>query len=292
MLGAVPLRPRLLFALAGAAFFAWLGGDLSTTALAHLGMDELEREIGEEVARSPGDPAGHLNAARVHEQKREWDAALVELEVASERGADPDVVDTIRGRIFVAAGLPGRGKIEFDRVLVRRPDASGVLLERGRAWAKLGNADEAAADMRRAIASLPRPTPEQVIELRDVLLAAGRREDAVRALDAGMARVGRVASLQLAAVDLEVELHRYDDALRRIDELLAASPHDPSWVARRGEILQRAGRTAQSRAEYARALALIDARPAGRRGKPFEELRQRLATALAPAVAQSEGGRQ
>jgi predicted RNA polymerase sigma factor len=98
-----------------------------------------------------------------------------------------------------------------------------------------------------------------------------------------MARVGHVVSLELPAVDLEVELERWDAALARLDRLAATAPPNPLWIARRGEVLEKAGRGAEAHAEYAKALALIDARPETRRGKPLVDLKRRLETALASA---------
>lgn len=255
----------------------------------HVGLDELQFEVEEEVAQYPDDPQSHLAASRLHEELREWDAALASLDKAAEHGADVDVLAMIRGRVLLAAGRPRLAKRELDKLLRRRPDAYAAFLERGRAWAKLGNHDQAAADLGQAIAHLPRPTPEQVIERRDLLVAAGRPEDAVRALDDGMTRIGRVPSLQLAAVDLEVGLQRFDAALGRLDELLARTPGNPVWVARRGDILTQAGRPDDARIAYSTALRLIEARPAGRGGGQLDDLRRRLDAALAASVVRDQG---
>jgi predicted Zn-dependent protease len=260
-------------------------------ARGHVGLDELQQQADDEVARRPDDPQTHLAASRMHEERGEWDAALEALEAAAERGADTDVVSMIRSRVFLEAGWPRMAKRELDLLLRRRPDAYAAFLERGRAWAKLGNLDRAAADLGEAIAHLPRPTPEQVIERRDLLVAAGRTEDAVRALDDGMARVGRVASLQLAAVDLEVGLRRFDAALGRLDELLVRNPGNPLWVARRGDILTQAGRPDDARAAYAAALRLIEARPAGRGGGQLGDLKRRLDASVGASVVRDQGER-
>jgi tetratricopeptide (TPR) repeat protein len=128
---------------------------------------------------------------------------------------------------------------------------------------------------------MSRPTPEHVIARRDALLSLGRRSEALTALEAGLARIGPAVSLELAAVDLEVELGRYEAALARLDRLLGRTAVSPAWVVRRGEVLERAGRPAEARAEYARALALIDARETRRSTTAFTDLRRRLETALA-----------
>ncbi|MGH7785614.1 MAG: tetratricopeptide repeat protein, partial [Candidatus Binatia bacterium] len=124
-----------------------------------------------------------------------------------------------------------------------------------------------------------------VMARRDALLALGRRDEAVAALDQGMARIGRIAALQLAAVDLEVDLGRYDGALSRLDQLLAPRPN-PAWIARRGDILALTGRHEAARAEYARALALLAPRPGGRSAKGFDQLRRRLEGELQSATSQ------
>ena len=84
----------------------------------------------------------------------------------------------------------------------------------------------------------------------------------------------------------------YDDlvaALARIDELSRTAPPNPLWIARRGEILERAGRDDEARTEFTRALALIAQRSPQRRGQPFAELKQKLETAL--ASAEHKGGK-
>jgi Flp pilus assembly protein TadD len=279
MVAAVPCdAPRGLRVMVAAlsATLAWVG-----TAGAHAGFEVLEEAVRERVAARPDDPESHLARARVHQIAREWDAALTALAEAAARGADPAVVGAARGLVLLDAGRPRLAKREFDRVLARRPDAHGILFDRGRACLALGRPDQAARDFGYAIAGMPEPRPEHVIARRDALLALGRPDEALRALDEGALRVGAVASLELAAVDLEVELGRHEAALERLDRLLAQGPTNEAWRVRRAEILERAGRPAEARAEYARALAFLDARPARRRGSPSERLRRRLVAALA-----------
>lgn len=177
-------------------------------AWAHAGIDELRREADALVAAHPGDAQPRLERARVLQLAGEWDAALAELDAAAARGASADDVGSARAAVLLAAGRPQPALDELDVVLARHPDAYGLLFERGRALLALGRTNEAAQNFGRAIANMPQPRPEHVIAQRDALLALGRRAAAVAALDAGMARIGRVAALQLPAVDLEVELGR------------------------------------------------------------------------------------
>ena len=69
-------------------------------------------------------------------------------------------------------------------------------------------------------------------------------------------------SLQLRALDLEVALRRFDDALARVDLLTSASERRELWLKRRGDILVSAGRHAEARAAYVAAQTAIAALPA------------------------------
>jgi tetratricopeptide (TPR) repeat protein len=250
-------------------------------AFAHAGVEVLDESTRTEVAKHPESADAHIARARVLQMKGEWDGALEELEAAAARGADPDAIGEQRAMVYLDAKFPRMAKVEIDRVLARRPDAYGLLFERGRAWLAIGDANAAARDFGEAIAKGPRPTPEQVIARRDALVSVGKKDEAIRALDEGMTRVGQVVSLVLPAIDLEVELGRYDAALARLDRLSAGAPPNPLWQIRRADILEQAGRKAEARAEYANTLATIDARPPMRRGKQLDELRRRVETALA-----------
>ena len=252
-------------------------------AFAHAGVEVLDEATRTEVAKHPESAPAHLQRARVLQMKGEWDAALEEAEEAAAHGADPDAIAQTKGAIYLEAGFPRMAKVEIDRVIARRPDAWGLVFERGRAWLAIGNAEAAARDFGAAIAKGPNPTPEQVLAQRDALLSLGKKADALRALDAGMTRVGRVVTLVMPAVDIEIELGRYEAALARLDELAKTAPPNPIWMARRGDVLEKAGRPAEARAEYAKALQLIDARSVARRGKPFDDLKRRLETDLASA---------
>jgi tetratricopeptide (TPR) repeat protein len=260
-------------------------------AHAHIGPEELQKELRAAVSRNPDDPAALLNLAKGHQTAGRWDDALVTFDEAIDHGADRDECDGGRGQVLLAAGMPRLAKRVFDQVLARRPDAYGIFFERGRAWMALGEPAKAADDYDRALAGLPRLTPEQVLIHRDALLAANKPAEALRALDQGMARLGPVASLQLAAIDMAAANRDWTGALDRLDQLLRQAPKSEAWIARRGDLLAELGRGVAARAEYDRALQLIAARPADRRPPALRDLEQRLRTQIEAAAAQPGASR-
>jgi Flp pilus assembly protein TadD len=122
---------------------------------------------------------------------------------------------------------------------------------------------------------------------RDALLAAKKPADALRALDQGMARLGPIASLQLAAIDMETSNQNWAGALERLDQLLKQAPKSEVWIVRRGEILEHLGRRDEARAEREKALQLITARPAARRNQTLTELEHRLRAELSSSSARA-----
>jgi tetratricopeptide (TPR) repeat protein len=256
---------------------AWSPGP----TVAHQDLADLLVVHERESARRASDPAVHLEEAHLRRLAHDFDGALVSLGRAATFGADPADEAIVRGQIYLDAGWPGAARNELDRALRTYPERFHLRLIRARASHRLGEPSAAAADYRVAIAGMRSPTPDQVIEYRDVVLEAGDEEGALAALDLGMARIGPAPTLQLPAIDLALALDRPGDALRRIDGLLAQSPRNERWLARRGEILERAGRPDEARQTYRVALALIEARPATRRGRRVRTLERRLRAHLA-----------
>ena len=84
-------------------------------------------------------------------------------------------------------------------------------------------------------------------------------------LDEGLERLSGPVTLQIYAIDLELTRGHHDAALVRVDRIAATSPRKESWLVRRGEILEQAGRPVEARKAYDDALLAIDGLPASRR---------------------------
>jgi tetratricopeptide (TPR) repeat protein len=253
---------------------------LAAPAWAHPSFDEMERYTDGIVAAHPEDPVSYLDLAQTRRLAGNWDGALLALEHAAAHGAKPIEVSTLRGAIYFDAGWANMALFEADRALAIEPAQPQVQILRAKACMALGRPADAARAMRVAIDGMKNPTPDHVLALRDAALAAGDRAGAIAALDLGLTRVGLVPSLALPALDLELELGRNEDALRRIDVLLATNPKNEAWLARRGDVLDRLGRREEARLARADALAAIQSRPDGRRGERSASLERELRAAL------------
>jgi tetratricopeptide (TPR) repeat protein len=249
-------------------------GYLVALLLAVPAHEDLEVQIArltEQIEREPDRAILYFRRGELHRMHQDWAAARRDLERSASLDPDLSAADLALGRLANQTGDARRALAALDRFLARRPDHGEALLERARARVRLDDRAGALEDFTRAIARLDPPRPEHYIERSELHRAEKRLDEAIRGLEEGMAKVGRVLPLQLAALDLEVEAGRTDAALARVDEIARGSERKDLWLARRGDILRGAGRGATAIEAYRSALAAIDALPAARRKTKFTQ---------------------
>ncbi len=137
--------------------------------------------------------------------------------------------------------------------------------------AECGEMDSAINAMRRHIADEPKPSPTDVLTCAAWMRDRAEPEDAAAAislLDQGLAKLGMLSGLQYEAIKLEVQLTRYDSALRRIDALAARFHPSVDLSLRRADVLEKAGRHQEAAAACDSALALLALLPAKSKKNP------------------------
>ena len=279
---------RVLAAGLAPALVAGLIATLPHRAGADPSLAEREALIEKALEARPEDPELHLQRALVQRARASWDAAGASYLRAAALGADRDQTAVALAQVFLEAGFPRTAEMQLQSVLERKPEDVDARITRARVLGVLGKSEAAADDFQRGVALLARPDPGLVREAMDAQLAAGRSEQALQVADAAMQKIGTVVSVQLPAIEIEQQLGRSDAALARIDALLVQAPRHETWIARRGEILERAGRVDEARATYEYALALIQERPAKRRSEKIAQLERRLRSKLGKRKPEDE----
>jgi predicted Zn-dependent protease len=249
---------------------------------AHQGLHEQIAAVTERIRHEPRNGALYLRRAELYREHRQWRLAARDYERARRYDPRLEPVDLGKGMMLLEAGRAAEALFPLRRYVQSAPADARGHLSLGRAYAALGRTPEAVGELGLAVQYTPDPDPDLILERAHVLAAANRRDEALRTLDEVLATRGPLIALQLAAIDLEVQSRDYDAALRRIDEAEASSPRKESWLARRGEILLRAGRPMEARAAYQAALDAIAALPPERRTtRAMRELQEKLRRALA-----------
>jgi tetratricopeptide (TPR) repeat protein len=274
---------------AGAALVvvAWTWSLGTGAVVAHGPIDEQITAITNRIKVDTQNPGLYLKRGELHSHHRDWDAALADYERAAQLDPTLATVDLARGTTLLEAGRYSQAKMALDRFLAQHSDHVRAVATRARVCVKLDKYREAVEDYTRAITlaeRLNQPNPEYYLERARALAheGDGHVREALRGLDAGMEKLGPIVTLQLYAIDLELTDNRYDAALARLETIVRQSPRQELWLARRGEMLEQAGRPAQARLAYQQALAAIESLPAhARRIRATVDLEGRIHAALA-----------
>lgn len=198
-----------------------------------------------------------------------FEGALTALAHAEAAGASEPAVALERSGLLLDRGDDQAARCVLDAAIANDPfDPS---LRRARAIAR-----ERACDPRGAVsdARLARDldpssfSMDDALRLARMLEATGDSSAAVASLEYALEIHGPSAILVLRVAELELESRRFNAALAAIDRLQRAGVAPFDIALRRGEVLERAGRSERARAEWHEARALLDRLPAARRRAP------------------------
>lgn len=224
----------------------------------------------------------HVERGELHREHESWEEAEADFDRAAELDPNLVAVDFGRGKLRANTGQLEAARELFDKVLARSPNDGEALVERARVFVRLHQPQPAMADFQRGAALLAEPDPAVFVEWAQVLVTEGRTNEALRALDAGIRKLGPLPPMQTFALDLEVQRQNYAGALQRLETLLARAMRKENWQARRGDILLAAGRPAEAKASYEAALETIKALPLRiQQGPAMTSLQAHVQAALA-----------
>ena len=265
-------------------------------ARAHGDLHLQIQQVTTRIEQEPKNAELYLRRGELRRAHQEWDAAQADYDQAISLNPSLSVVDLGRGKMFLDAGWPLSALAALDRFLATHTNNSDALVTRARALVKVGRRMEAAQSYTQGIASATHPQPELYLERSQALTAEGddHLEEALKGLDEGVKKLGPLVTLQLFAIDVELKQKRFDAALARLERVAAQSPRKETWLARRGEILQQAGRPKEASEAFQSALRAMGTLPPGRRQVPAmieleKRVRAALETNLTASAAQKQG---
>jgi predicted Zn-dependent protease len=233
----------------------------ATWVRGHGTYHELIEELDRQIATLPDDGALYLRRAFLHLEHGEWKASLADVDRADRCKTDGLDVDLIRGRALAAGGRFNEAVTVLDGFLSAHPGHPVGLMQRARVRGELGQTAQAADDFALGMRGVVAPEPDQVFELASFLCKAGRKDEAIEAIDAALKRMRGIQSLVDRAVEIEMGLGRHDAALRRMDEAVRSAKVKEPLMAKRAALLARAGRVQESVAAWKELRERITAMP-------------------------------
>jgi tetratricopeptide (TPR) repeat protein len=204
----------------------------------------------EKVEKAPSDPALRFELANLYGSHGELKLALKNLDRVDALAPGKFQTDFLRSQAFLVVGDFARAKEALNRLLASHPENPQAWLLRARAEQHLGQDKASLADFREALKRTPSPEPDLIQEVANALATQGFQDEAAQVLAAGIEKLGRIPSLVLRALDLEIARKNFDAALRLVAEMQKDAPRPEPWMARRATILAQAGRTDEARAAW------------------------------------------
>jgi tetratricopeptide (TPR) repeat protein len=252
--------------------------------LAHGDLHTQIEQVSKEIRTHPKAEL-FLKRGELQRAHGEYDSALKDYDLAANADAAMSAVDLCRGKALLEAGRLEQASEALNRFLAKMPSHSEGFLFRARVRKELKQYQEAAKDYSRSIELTMDPRPEHYLERSQAFLKAGDKKEALAGLEAGMVRLGDIATLQSAAIEIDIQEQRYDAALARVDQLLLKAERTDLLLFRRAEILRLSGREIKAQRTYQEVLTAIEALPARlRASKATQTLEREVRQAIQSPV--------
>ena len=224
--------------------------------------EKLQR-LTQDISDHPQSADLHRQRGQVHAQHGHWDEAIADYERAEQ--LDPEIkhLDLLLGKALRKAKRFEEAVSRLDRYIIKYSESPGAYLARARAHASALSVDAASADFAK-VAKLA-PNPDACVEWATLLVKTNRAAEAIQRLEEGCNALGPLISLQVKIIDIENSRGNYDAALKRIDAILVNAPRKESGLARKGDVLARAGKPSAAADAYMQALVALRRLPSRHR---------------------------
>ncbi len=261
------------------ALFFLLFSLLTSIALPHDELAEQVQAISSKIKQEPKRADLYFQRGELYRADGHWKQAELDYLLAKKLVPNMVAADLGLGLLYLSTNRLNESRQALDRFLLQRPENAEARVARGHVHQKLKQPMAAVEDYSKAL--VLRPDPEIYIERSKLLAAQQKPEDALTGLNEGIERLGPIVTMELYAIDLELQLKHYDQALQRVDRIAEQSERKETWLARKGEILLLASRTEDARKAYVLALESIHNLPESRKNNRYtRELEAKIRLAL------------
>lgn len=226
--------------------------------------------IDVQLKERPEDAELRISRAATHLAHQDWNAALIDLELADRLSEGRAATQGLRGEALNQAKQWRQAQACLEDHLRLLPNDTKARYELGRALAGLSLRQEAITEMRR---SFSQQTSDQDIEklmefiqLVDVHCGSKAAHDELLQHEA---RIADPSLLAPFALDLAKRAEKWDAALLHVGTLAATAPRVEPWMAEKARILELSRRHVESLKAWRALQSRLFSLPNLERGTPL-----------------------
>lgn len=197
-------------------------------------------ELAAKIAAAPDDAALFVQRGEILRQEKRFAAALSDFEHAIALDPRSKVAALARANLLWTIGRDAAALAAAESCLDVHPGCADAELVRARALARLDRPAEAVVAYDRVIATAQVRRPELYFERADAA-AKIDIDDALAGIDRGLADLGPIVSLQQHGVVLAELAGRFDEGVRRLDDVIHSVQRPRQWLSWKARLQQRAG---------------------------------------------------
>lgn len=210
---------------------------------AHEGQSERIERLDQEIAAKPEDPQLYFQRGEMHRICRHWILAEKDYKRASELDPEFAAIDLARATMWNDVSKSDKALPFLTDYHKKMPTDPEGYREQARALHLSGDPGGAAEAYSRTAELSETIGPELIAVWADCLSEAAREDEALEVVESGIRKIGPAVALEERALNLELKLGREDDALARIDGMLARSDRKDTLLLKKARILSEIGRT-------------------------------------------------
>jgi len=220
--------------------------------------------------------------ATEHRALRDLSAAARDLKRALKINSRFLPALTDLSRVRLAQGHRRRALWTINRAFAfvhDEPDRSPLRMLRAEVYVESGELEKALLECDRALRHAEGTPLDWYLTRSQIQCRLGRFNDAVAGLQAGYELTGS-AVLEVECIDAMLDAGRFNEALKRIEPILADSRWQASWLVRRARARLAAGEISDAHADLLAAIGELNQRLNGARPDPTLLTDRGLARAL------------
>lgn len=177
----------------------------------------------------------HVERARAHAQKQEYDAALRDFDQAIAIAPEESWIYGFRGLMQGQRLAYAQAIADFSRAIELDPKNAAAYLNRGEALSISGEVSRAIEDMNRALALDPK-LKDGYLARAEIYQRTGDTHKALADLDQALAENPNSADAHAARCAVRLTLKQYKPALADCDAAIAQAPDDPAPLITRATV--------------------------------------------------------